>query len=57
MRIRLMIIEMGKYNEVGELLIENRTAGSQAQVNYRDVVRKASVTGEAVRMGVKEMGM
>ena len=37
MGIRLMIIELRKYNEIGELLIENRTTGSQAQVSYRDV--------------------
>ena len=37
MGIRLMIIELRKYNEIGELFIENRTAGSQAQVSYQDV--------------------
>ena len=46
-----------KYNEIGELLIENRTTGSQAQVIYWDVVREASVTMVAVHMGLKEMGM
>ena len=55
--IRLMIIELRKYNEIRELLIENRTTGSQAQVSYRDVYREASVTRMAVRMGVKEMEM
>jgi len=35
MGIRLMIIELRKYNEIRELLIENRTTGSQAQVSYR----------------------
>jgi len=39
MGIRLMIIKLRKYNEIGELLIENRTAGSQAQVSYRDMFR------------------
>jgi len=48
---------MRKYNEIGELLIENRTTGSQAQVIYRDEVREASVTRAAVRMGVRETGM
>jgi len=57
MGIRLMIIELRKYNEIRELLIENRTTGSQAQVSYWDIVREASVTRAAVRMGVKEMGM
>src|SRR5882724_11772035 len=57
MGIRLMIIELRKYNEIGGLLIENRTAGSQAQVSYQDVFREASVTRAAVHMGVKEMGM
>ena len=52
-----MIIELRKYNKIGELLIENRTAGSQAQVSYQDVFWEASVTREAVHMGVKEMGM
>src|SRR5882724_11665424 len=57
MGIRLMIIELRKYSKIGELLIENRTTGSQAQVSYRDVVREASVTRVAVRMGLKETGM
>ena len=50
--IRLMIIELRKYNEIGELLIGNRTTRSQVQVNYRDVVWEASVTRAAVHMGV-----
>src|SRR5882724_11374602 len=57
MGIRLIIIELRKYNEIGELLIENGTAGSQAQVSYWDVVWEASVTRVAVCMGVEEMGM
>ena len=57
MGIRLMIIELRKYNGIRELLIENGTAGSQAQVSYWDVVREASVTRAAVCMGVKETGM
>ena len=57
MGIRLMIIELRQYNEVRELHIENRTAGLWAQVSYRGMIRKASVTKAAVRMGVTEMGM
>ena len=57
MGIRLMIIELRKYNEIGELLIENRTTGSQAQVIYQDEVQEASVTRAAVCMGVEETGM
>jgi len=52
-----MIIKLEKYNEIGELLIENGTTGPQAQVSYRDVVQETSVTKVAVHMGVKEMGM
>jgi len=55
--IRLMIFELRRYNKIGELLIGNRTPGLQAQVNYQDMVREASVTRAAVYMGVKEMGM
>jgi len=57
MGIRLMIIELRKYNETRELLMEKRTTGSQAQVSYRDGVWGTSVTRAAVRMGVKGMGM
>src|SRR5882724_2712735 len=57
MGTRLMIIELRKYNEIRELLMEKRTTGSQAQVGYRDGVREAPVTRVAVRMGVKETGM
>ena len=57
MGIRHMIIELREYNEIGELLIENRTVGSQAQVSYWDVFREAPVTRAAVRMGMKETGM
>jgi len=52
-----MIIELRKYNEIGELLIGNRTAELQAQVSYQDSVQEASVTRAAVCMGVKETGM
>jgi len=57
MGIRLMIIELRKYNEIGELLIWNRTTGSQAQVSYQDEVWGASVTRAAVHMEVKKTGM
>ena len=50
---RLMIIELRKYNEIGELLIGDRVTGSQAQVIYQDMDREASVTRVAVCMGVK----
>ena len=52
-----MIIELGKYNQIGELLIGNRTTELQAQVCYWDRVQEASVTRAAVHMGVKEEGM
>jgi len=52
-----MIIKLRKYNEIGELLIGNRTAGSQAQVSYWDRVQEAPVTMVAVHMWVKEMGI
>jgi len=35
MGIRLMIIELGKYNLAEELLIETRTAGLQGQYAIR----------------------
>ena len=39
-----MIIELGKDNETRELLMGNRTTGSQAQVSYQDGVQEAPVT-------------
>jgi len=57
MGIRLMIIELEKYNKIRELLMGNRTTGSQAQVSYQDGFWEASVTRVAVCMGVKEAGM
>ena len=57
MGIRLMIIELRRYNEIGTLLIENGAAGLQEQVSYWDVVRGVSVTRAAVHMGVKGTGM
>ena len=52
-----MIIELERYNEVGELLIGNRTTRSQVQVIYQNGVREALVTMAAVHMGVEVMGM
>ena len=52
-----MIIELKKYNEIGELLIENRTTGSLAHVCYWDRGWRVSVTTVAVHMGVKKMRM
>ena len=43
--------------KIGELLIENRTTGSQGHVGYQDGDQRVSVTRVAVHMGVKEMGM
>src|SRR5882724_11323054 len=57
MGIRLMIIKLMKYNEIGELLEGSRTTGSQAQVSYWDRVWEAPITMEAVCMGVEETGM
>jgi len=57
MGIRLMIIEMGRYNKIGELLMGNRTTGLQAQVSYRDRFQVTSVTRAAICMGLKETGM
>src|SRR5882724_1563048 len=57
MGIRLMIIELRKYNEIEELLIGDRNARSQAQVGYWDIDWEAFVTRVAVCMGVKETGM
>jgi len=52
-----MIIELVKYNKIGELLIENRTTGFQGQVWYQDGDQLASATKVAVHMEVEEMGM
>jgi len=56
MGIRLMIIELGNYNSAKELLIETRTTGFQIAC-YQDGVQRVSVTGEAVCMEEKGMGM
>jgi len=57
MGIRLMIIELRRYIEVGELLIEKRTIRSQAQVRYQDGDQRVSVTKAAVHMEAKGTGM
>src|SRR5882724_3157720 len=54
---RLMIIELERYNEIGELLIEIGITGSQGHICYQDGGQRVSVTMVAVHMGVKEMGM
>ena len=52
-----MIIELGKYNEIRELLIGNRTTGSHGHICYQDGDQRVSVTRVAVHMEVKGMGM
>jgi len=52
-----MIIKLGDYNEIGELLIENRATGLQGHVHYQDRGWRVSVTMVAVCMGVKDTGM
>ena len=48
-----MIIELRKYKEVGELLIEIRTTGSQGHIHYQHGGQSVSVTMAAG----EEMGM
>ena len=43
-----MIIKLRKYNEIRELLIENRTTGFQGHVCYWDGDQRVSVTRVAV---------
>ena len=52
-----MVIELEKYNKLGELLIENRTTGSQGPICYQDGGWRVCVTRVAVCMEVKGMGM
>jgi len=52
-----MIIELRKYKEVRELLIELGITGSQRHICCQDGGQRVSVTMVAVSMGVKEMGM
>ena len=51
-----MIIELRKYNEIGELLIETETTGSWGQICYLDGGLRVSVTMVAIHMGRKETG-
>ena len=51
-----MIIKLEGYNKIAELLIENRTTGSQGHVCYQDGGWRVSVTKVAVCMGVEETG-
>src|SRR5882724_6731509 len=53
---RLMIIELRKYIEVGELLIEKGSTVLQVQVIYRGEDRRVSVTRVAVRIEGKGPG-
>ena len=48
-----MIIKLERYNKISELLIENRTTGSQGHVCYQDGGQRVSVTMGAVHMGVE----
>jgi len=57
MGTRLMIIELTKYIEFGELLIGNGTTVLQVQVIYQDRDWMASVAREAVCMGLEGTGM
>jgi len=52
-----MIVELRKYNEIGELLLEIGTTGLQGQVCYWDRGWRLSVTMVAVCMGKEETGM
>ena len=52
-----MIIELERYNEIRELLIEIGFTGSQGHVCYWDGGQRVSVITGAVHLGVKEMGM
>jgi len=53
-----VIIKLGKYNEIRELLIEKRTTGSQGHICYQDKDQRVSVTTRAaVCRGLKETGM
>jgi len=52
-----MMIKLERYNEIDELLIENRTTGSHGHICYWDGGQMVSVTMVAVCMGVKEAGM
>jgi len=52
-----IIIELERYNKIGEPLIENRTTGSQGHICYWDRGWRVSVTMVAVHRGVEETWM
>jgi len=52
-----MIIKLGNYNKVRELLIENRTTGLWGHICYWDRNQRVSVTRAAVCMEEKGTGM
>jgi len=52
-----MIIELKKYNEVGELLIGTAATGLHGHICYQDGVLRVYVTMVAVHIGVMGMGM
>ena len=54
---RLMIIQLRKYNEVRELLIENGTTGLWGHICHQDGGQRVSVTMVAVHMWKMERGM
>jgi len=49
--------ELRRYNEIGELLIDNGTTGSAGTSKLSGVVWETSVTRALSAWGVKEMGM
>jgi len=49
--IRLMIIELKRYNEIGTLLIENRVTGLQGHIHYGDGCQRVSVTRGGCPLG------
>jgi len=51
-----MIIELKRYNEIGELLIENRTTGLWGHVSYLDTDQRVSGTRWLSAWGWKRWG-
>ena len=49
-----MIIELERYNEIGALLIENRTTGFQRHICNWNRGQRVSVTKEAVNGGGRD---
>ena len=49
-----MITKLERYNEIGELIIENRTTGSQEHICYQDGGQRVSVTKVAVNGGGRD---